>query len=51
MVFHVVGIEEGHLLLNGSKDTGITCMEAHDVFALVIELLHQLTLFFECHIC
>lgn len=43
MVFHVVGIEEGHLLLNGAKDTGIACMEAHDVFALVIELFHHHT--------
>ena len=50
MVFHVVGIEEGHLFLDSAKDTWVACMEAHDEFALVIELLHQLALFLECHI-
>ena len=50
MVFHVVGIEEGHLLLNGAKDTGIACMEAHDEFALVVELFHQFALLFDFHI-
>ena len=50
VIVHAVGVEEGHLLLNGSKDTGITSMEANDVFAFVIELFHQFALFFEGHI-
>ena len=50
MVLHVVGVEEGHLLLNGAKDTRIACMEAHDELALVVELFHQFALLFECHI-
>ena len=50
VIVHPVLIEEGHLLLNGTKDTRIARMQANDVFPFVIELLHQFALLFECHI-
>ena len=50
VIVHVVGIKEGHLLLNSPEDAGVAGMQADDVLPLVIELLHQLALLFERHV-
>ena len=50
MIIHALLVEEGHLLLNGTKDTGIACMQTHDEMSLVVVLLHQRALFLEIHI-
>ena len=50
VVIHVVLIEESHLFLNSAKDTRIACMQTNDELSLIVELLHQFTLFFESHI-
>ena len=49
VVVHLVLVEERHLLLNGSKDTGVARVQAHNEFAPVIEFLHQGTLLFKIH--
>ena len=50
MVRHVVVIEKGHLLLNGTKDAGVAGMQTDDVLPLVIKLLHQFALFLKIHV-
>ena len=50
VVGHAVGIEEGHLFLYGTEDAGVARMQSHDELALVVELLHQLALFFQSHV-
>ena len=50
MILHTLSIKECHLFLDSSKDAGVTSMEAYNEMSLVIVLLHQRTLFFECHI-
>ena len=50
VVRHLMAVEEGHLLLNGSKDAGVARMQAHNEMSPVIMLPHQGTLFLQIHI-
>ena len=50
MILHLMGIEEGHLLLDGSKDTGITRMQSYDEMSSVVVLFHQRALFVKSHV-
>ena len=49
MVTHAVTVEEGHLLLDGAVDAGVTGVEADDEEAAVVEGFHRLKLLLERH--
>ena len=50
VIRHVVGVEEGHLFLNGAKDARVASMQADNEVAAVVVLLHQGALLFKVHV-
>lgn len=51
MVGHAVLVEERHLLLDGTEDTGVARVETNNKVPLIVVLLHQGTLLLKVHVC
>ena len=50
MVGHAVLVEERHLLLDGTEDTGVARVETNNKVPLIVVLLHQSALLLKVHV-